>query len=245
VPEYRVDELARAAGATVRSIRVYQDRGLLPAPQLRGRVGYYDDSHLARLRMIGRLQERGHTLATIGELLAAWEGGRDLSDVLGIEDALTRPWASDSSPVQPVEITPAELTATYGHPEARARAVELRILTPEEENFTVPSQAAIDTGAALMRAGLSMDDVLALTVEVIERTDELARRVVSFVGDRLLSVEDEGALPDSARMHEIRALLEELQPISIAAVAGWFTRSMTEAAAAYLAEVLDGTRRGA
>ena len=29
--EYRIDDLARAAGTTVRNVRAYQDRGLLPA----------------------------------------------------------------------------------------------------------------------------------------------------------------------------------------------------------------------
>lgn len=42
--EYRIDELARLAGSTVRNIRAYQDRGLLPPPRLAGRVGLYDDS---------------------------------------------------------------------------------------------------------------------------------------------------------------------------------------------------------
>lgn len=30
--EYSVDELARAAGSSVRNVRAYQDRGLLPPP---------------------------------------------------------------------------------------------------------------------------------------------------------------------------------------------------------------------
>ena len=30
--EYRIDELARLAGTTVRNVRVYQDRGLLSCP---------------------------------------------------------------------------------------------------------------------------------------------------------------------------------------------------------------------
>jgi DNA-binding transcriptional MerR regulator len=86
---YRIDDLARVAGTTVRSLRVLHDRRLLPPPRLRGRTGYYDDEHLARVRTVLRLQERGHTLAGIHELLAAWEAGRGLADVLGVTpDAL-------------------------------------------------------------------------------------------------------------------------------------------------------------
>ena len=57
----RIDELARLAGATVRNIRVYQDRGLLAPPRRDGRVGIYTDAHLARLRLIGQLYKRGYS----------------------------------------------------------------------------------------------------------------------------------------------------------------------------------------
>src|SRR5688500_6901877 len=93
--EYRVDELAREAGTTVRNVRAYQDRGLLPPPRREGRVGVYDDAHLARLRLIGRLLERGYTIANIHELLGAWERGRDLHEVLGLEEAVTGPWSDE------------------------------------------------------------------------------------------------------------------------------------------------------
>lgn len=82
--EYSVDELARAAGSSVRNVRAYQDRGLLPPPERRGRVGVYFDSHLKRLRLINQLLERGYSSANIKELLEAWEQGRDLDHVLGL-----------------------------------------------------------------------------------------------------------------------------------------------------------------
>src|SRR5204863_6803631 len=67
VAEYRIDDLARAAGTTVRNVRVYQDRGLLPPPRREGRTGLYGEPHLARLRLIGQLLEKGYTFAHIAE----------------------------------------------------------------------------------------------------------------------------------------------------------------------------------
>ena len=46
--EYSIDELARVAGTTVRNVRAYQDRGILPPPERRGRNGVYNHTHLAR-----------------------------------------------------------------------------------------------------------------------------------------------------------------------------------------------------
>ena len=44
---FTIDELARAAATKVSTIRLYQQRGLLPPPVIEGRVGVYDDTHLA------------------------------------------------------------------------------------------------------------------------------------------------------------------------------------------------------
>jgi MerR HTH family regulatory protein len=82
--EYRIDDLARQTGTTVRSLRVLHDKSLLQPPALRGRTGWYDDAHLARVRLVLRLQERGFTLSAIGELIRAWENGLTLADVLGV-----------------------------------------------------------------------------------------------------------------------------------------------------------------
>ncbi|MFD1049500.1 MerR family transcriptional regulator, partial [Kibdelosporangium lantanae] len=46
--EYRIDDLARVSGVSVRNIRVYQDRGLLPSPGRSGRTAVYTDAHLSR-----------------------------------------------------------------------------------------------------------------------------------------------------------------------------------------------------
>jgi DNA-binding transcriptional MerR regulator len=54
---YKLDELARAAGTSPRTIRYYVQRGLLPAPQFRGKDTAYDHDHLVRLKAIRKLQE--------------------------------------------------------------------------------------------------------------------------------------------------------------------------------------------
>src|ERR1700737_4049885 len=90
-----VDELARAGDLPVRTIRDYQTLGLLRPPQRLGRVGVYDPDHLRRLQLIGRLQARGYSLAGIRDLLDAWESGKNLPAVLGVE---VGPGALDETP---------------------------------------------------------------------------------------------------------------------------------------------------
>jgi DNA-binding transcriptional MerR regulator len=66
---FTVHELAERVGMTTRNIRAYQSRGLLHPPQIRGRVAYYDGSHVARLGLVSSLQREGFTLAAIKRLI--------------------------------------------------------------------------------------------------------------------------------------------------------------------------------
>jgi len=69
VTEFGADELATAAGISVALVRSYQSKGLLPAPRHIGRRAVYGDHHLERLRRIGELKVRGHSLRSIVEQL--------------------------------------------------------------------------------------------------------------------------------------------------------------------------------
>lgn len=65
----KIDELARMVRVTTRTIRTYQNRGLLPEPRRHGRTPYYDARHVARLGLITRLQQAGQSLDAVRALL--------------------------------------------------------------------------------------------------------------------------------------------------------------------------------
>jgi MerR family transcriptional regulator, repressor of the yfmOP operon len=78
----RIQEVAAETGLTPRSIRYYEEMGLLePAARSEGDYRLYDDSDLERLRYIKELRdEAGFSLAQIGQLLedeAARERNRE------------------------------------------------------------------------------------------------------------------------------------------------------------------------
>lgn len=87
-PLQRIEELAEDSGTTVRNIRVYQERGLLPAPVRRGRTAFYGPAHKHRLNQILRLLDRGYTFATIEELFIAERHGFTLTELLNVEGVL-------------------------------------------------------------------------------------------------------------------------------------------------------------
>lgn len=67
---YPIGELARLTGTTVKTIRFYSDRGLVP-PADRSPAGYrlYDNDSVARLTLVRTLRELGLDLATIRKVM--------------------------------------------------------------------------------------------------------------------------------------------------------------------------------
>jgi DNA-binding transcriptional MerR regulator len=90
--EMRIDDLAQRAGVPTRTIRYYTQQGLLHSPMLRGRVGYYNERHLDRLRLIKELQEKRYLpLSVIRSVIRHFESGANLETVLAPLDMVFRP----------------------------------------------------------------------------------------------------------------------------------------------------------
>src|SRR3954449_2593577 len=66
---FPIEELARRTGMTVRTLRAYQSRKLLPAPEVRARMGYYSNRHVSRVELVKDLQAEGFKLDTIARML--------------------------------------------------------------------------------------------------------------------------------------------------------------------------------
>ncbi|NBH09746.1 MerR family transcriptional regulator [Amycolatopsis sp. SID8362] len=76
---YSIGELARRTGLTIKAVRFYSDRGLVP-PSGRNTAGQrrYDDAALARLRLVRTLRELGLDLATIRRIT---DGEVEVADI--------------------------------------------------------------------------------------------------------------------------------------------------------------------
>jgi DNA-binding transcriptional MerR regulator len=91
--EYSINELARKADVSVRTIRFYINEGLLPAAQMRGRYAVYTEEYLDRLELIRRLKDSFLPLKEIRATLMSlsWEEVRATLADLRQQDAGMRP----------------------------------------------------------------------------------------------------------------------------------------------------------
>jgi DNA-binding transcriptional MerR regulator len=173
--EYRMEELAEEAGITVRTLRFYRERKLIHPPRREGRIAWYDETHLARLRTISALLERGHTLNGIAELAEAFDHGRNVGELLGL-----------GAPTEetPVRLTPEALADYFGDqatPENFAASLELGYLGTDGGEIVHISRRLLDVTAALVREGIPLADVLSAGRRVRAHTDALAELFADMV----------------------------------------------------------------
>jgi DNA-binding transcriptional MerR regulator len=92
--QWTIDELAARSGISVRTIRFYAGKGLIPPPQLRGRTGLYGEDHLARLELVSELSGLGFTLAAIEGFLERIPPSAGAAELV-LQRALLTPWVSE------------------------------------------------------------------------------------------------------------------------------------------------------
>ena len=134
--ELTIEQLAAEVGMSVRNIRNHHSRGLLPAPEVRARVGYYGAEHVARLRLILDLQADGFNLAAIERLMSA--SGGSAARLLGLRNAMNAPFESET----PEVLTGEDLGRRFGEVDAKdiERIRKLKLLVPlGDDRFEVPS----------------------------------------------------------------------------------------------------------
>jgi len=240
--EYRIDELARLAGATVRNIRVYQDRGLLAPPRRDGRVGIYTDAHLARLRLIGQLLKRGYTFANIGELLAVRERGGDIAEILDLESAVGLPWSDEI----PAYVTATRLAEIFGGevgPDEVTQAVALGLIEPDGARYRVPSPRLLSAGAELASAGMPLRAVLDMAGRLRAHVDAAASELAGTVTRHVLAAHLRDGMLQGEDIAEVAAITRRLRPLAQAAMDAMLAQSMSqrvpEALGDHFARVLD------
>ncbi|TXL92221.1 MerR family transcriptional regulator [Streptomyces sp. IB2014 016-6] len=240
---YRIEDLAHASGATVRTIRAYQDRGLLPTPERRGRANVYGDRHLARLRQIADLLDRGYTLASIKELLEAWDTGRGLGGVLGLVAEVHGPWTDEHA----VRITRAELDERFGgSPDdaALAEAVELGVLEPipgRDDEFLVPSPQELSVAAELYAAGVPLTAISAHLRELRGQVEHIAARFLEFTTEHVFARYLGHHPPTEADAAEAASLVRRLRPLARQTVDAELARAMRLFATRHLQQhLMDG-----
>ncbi|RYJ04820.1 MAG: MerR family transcriptional regulator [Actinomycetales bacterium] len=217
-----LEELTTRVGMSVRNIRFYTTKGLVPPPIRRGRSGYYNDSHVARLELVRELQNHGFTLTAIERYVA------DIPDDASPEDIALRrtmlaPWQADL----PVAMSRAELSRRAGRELSNDdldTLVALGVVRRRQHQLAV-AVSQLPNGMRLLDLGFPAEVAAAAKQVFQAHGREMADELEDVIRTRLAPAYDGGM--DDARLREV---LERLKPLSVGGLVTAYESSVTKAA---------------
>lgn len=169
--EYRVDELARAAGISVEVLRSYQSKGLLPPPRHEGRLALYGEGHLQRLKAIRDLKTRGHSLRAVASMLSEGERRTPGADAVlaGEQETFTLMELAERTRVPPAMLRSFE-----------ASGVLRPYRSGEERRYTPADVRAVRMLLALVGGGVPIEEFMRVARVQLEAVDAVADGVVEL-----------------------------------------------------------------
>ncbi|MFR9676565.1 MerR family transcriptional regulator [Streptomyces sp. TR06-5] len=222
-----VDELAARAGVTVRTVRFYSTKGLLPPPVIGPRrVGRYGPDHLSRLALIEELQAQGMTLSAIERYLEQLP--EDISPhELALHRAMVASWMPET-----VEEAPREQLESRAGRElteedlSRLEALGVLERTGDPAVLLV-DPGTIHLGLRLLDVPISPRAILAARDVMLEHTRAAARELSTLFRDEVWQPRPDGGT-DPEQLARMKSLSATMQPMVVQALVTAFQRSMKE-----------------
>lgn len=217
-----LDQLTERVGMSVRNVRFYTTRGLLPPPIRRGRQGFYSSEHLARLELVQELQSHGFTLSAIEKYVSSIPVDATPEDI-ALHRTVLAPWAADL----PVEMDRTELSARTGrelsdHDLATLEA--LGILREVDGVYRV-AVSQLSVGISLLDLGFPPEAALASARIYAKHGRQLADELYAVFRTMVWPSYKESA--DSPET--LQKVVERLKPLSIASLVTAYEAAMDEA----------------
>ena len=169
---FTIEVLAQRTGMTVRALRSWNSKGLLPPAQIRGRTGYYTDEHVHRVEHVRALIGEGYNLGVIAKMLATAD---DEESVVAFAQAVV---TSHGDRDQQMVVSAADVTAPWDDdvPEGFITdLVGLGLLEAiDDASYEVASPRLFRITERLAAEGISASAVLEVTRALSAESDRIA-----------------------------------------------------------------------
>lgn len=233
--EYRIDELAQLAGTTTRNIRVYRDRGLLHPPLRVGRIALFNDTHLTRLRLITSLLDRGYNIAHVHEMLSAWEQGKGVGDLLGLESAIAGSWATE----KPERMSVADAKRLVDDDPGFERMLTLGVIKLEDDEAIVVRPKLIEAFNEIRQYGVATDKLIGLHEQIAPLVDQISGLLVQAgIEEALHRINPGAALPPDTEIAELLTMLVRFRTQAVSAVSSTLAFSIESTIESAVGQIL-------
>jgi DNA-binding transcriptional MerR regulator len=219
-----IDQLAERSGISVRTIRFYATRGLLPPPQLRGRTGLYGPDHLARLELVSELSALGFSLAAIEQHMQRLPPSAGAAE-LALLRALLTPWV----PEQIEDVDHAELERRAGRSLAPGDVDALEgvgvVGRLPDGRVRLHGPSNLSSGLAVLDSGLPVEMWLQAHSIIEKHTAALAEDLMAMFQREVLQPYRDRGRPPEERIR-LAAALTRLKPLTVRGVVTAFGRAV-------------------
>jgi len=223
-PQLRVDDLAAATGMTVRTVRYYAGLGLMPPPERRGRLAYYSDLHVARLKLVRALQDHGLSLTAIEDYLARLPSDGD-ADELAVRALTLTTWSA-----QPPERTSrAGLDRRAGlqlDPAALDVLLALGVIEQDGEEYEL--QPGFDAAVKLLTLGIGAEGITAAGMAVRRHTEALAEELTEIFAKQVIGPYRAQAHHTPKDVAAFQDTIVQLRELTLEAVVTGFQRASNQ-----------------
>jgi DNA-binding transcriptional MerR regulator len=221
--ELTVDQLAAKVGMTVRNVRAYAGRGLIPPPRLVGRTGYYGADHVARLTLVRELLAKGYTLAAVERMMSELPDG---VMALGVFETLVSPW----TPTEPEVITETQLAERAGiphDPRIVERLIDLGIAerVDDTDRLRIPNPDLLRAGLDVIKLGVPLDAIFEMLPKLFSHTDAIAKVYVELFRSTVWRRFADAGMPADG-WPEIQRTLEHIIPLAGQVLVAAFREAM-------------------
>src|SRR5690349_8897698 len=217
-----LDELTERVGMSVRNIRFYTSKGLVPPPIRRGRSGYYSADHVARLQLVQELQGHGFTLSAIERYVAGIPADASPEDI-ALHRTMLAPWMADSWE----ELTRAALEQRAGRPLSDAdleTLTALGVLKPAGRGRFRASMSQLGVGLGLLDLGYPVEAARAAAEVYAAHGRAIAAELYELFRTQVWPVyKEQGVSPE-----KIQDVVERLKPLSIASLVQAYETGMDD-----------------
>ncbi len=242
--EMTISELAKRTGMTVRNIRAHQTRGVLPPPIVRGRTGYYNEDHVARIELTREMQGEGLNLEAIRRMLEGVDGAAP--EIVGFTRTLRAPFEEEAPEI--VEMT--ELAQLWSKEVKEGRGIEMLergeklgvIRSLPEGKVEVISPRMMAAAAALAEVGMSPDAVLATAEKLNRKANDIAQLFTDLFLEQVWEPFDRAGRPEGD-WPKVRETLDRTRPLGADVLMGVFQIAMAEATDKAMARTIRGVAR--
>jgi DNA-binding transcriptional MerR regulator len=217
-----LDELTERVGMSVRNVRFYTSRGLVPPPLRRGRSGYYTADHVARLQLVQELQSHGFTLSAIERYVARIPANASPEDI-ALHRAMLAPWMAESGE----ELSRAELERRAGRALTGSDLETLEalgVLQPAARGRFRVAVSQLGVGLGLLDLGYPIEAARAAHELYTTHGRAIAAELYDVFRTKVWPVyKEQGVSPE-----RIQEVVERLKPLSIAALVAAYEAGMDE-----------------